>query len=135
MFWYSCEWLDMLYTTLGNTGRAFYFQMLIVDLSYILFTGLGLACLLYNLSVNTRWTWLSYVPVFAALMDLMENACQMLLLHNFPELNYFLVLTSSLFTLFKMVLMIVTLLSILIFTVKILSRKLILISKAGIIKK
>ena len=93
--WYSVSWLEHLYLALGDQGRQFYQQMLLVDFFYATFAGIGYSILLYLLTSNTKWKWISITPLIMTFFDYAENIIQILLLRSYPDLNATLVSLSA----------------------------------------
>jgi hypothetical protein len=93
--WYSDSWLQHLYLALGDEGRQLYQKMLFVDFFYATFAGIGYSMLLYFLTKNTKWKWISITPLIMTFFDYAENIIQILLLKSYPDLNATLALLSA----------------------------------------
>jgi hypothetical protein len=102
LFWYTGTYIEKLYRTLGENGRLFYRNMLLVDFLYAGFAAAGYSILLYFSSKNTKWTWASFTPVAMTFFDYLENISQIILLNTYPGVNAVLVFLSSVFSMLKM---------------------------------
>jgi hypothetical protein len=102
LFWYTKQTLERLYSILGTDGRIFYQKMLVIDFFYAGFASAGYTILLYLLSKNTKWTWVSVAPLFMTLFDYLENISQIILLNKYPGVSAVVAFFSSVFSLLKM---------------------------------
>lgn len=100
--WYTHDMLEALYAQLGVDGRAFYANMLAVDVVYILITCLALSALLYVVLPLGKQQRFSLLPLLGGFFDLLENTCQWMLMKCYPHLPDVIVGASAFASFLKM---------------------------------
>ncbi|ABG59740.1 hypothetical protein [Cytophaga hutchinsonii] len=99
-FTYNYEYIVDLYQKLGEEGRKFYFNMLVVDFLYTTISGAGYSLLLAALAKKEKWYII--LPLVLTLSDIFENISQIILMNNFPAISPSGVAISSTFSSIKM---------------------------------
>jgi hypothetical protein len=104
---YDHEYIQKLFTTLGEVGRQYYLtRQIVVDMFYPALFAISYALIfaffLQRLGkLKSPWVYLSFLPVIAGVADYLENTGNILLLNNFPALNMTLVSFTNFFTILK----------------------------------
>lgn len=104
---YDLGYVNELFNTLGETGRKFYLTKQIpVDMFYPLLFGITYSLLLAFFlkkldGVNSKFSYLCFIPIIAAVADYFENFGIIVMLKNYPELTETLVGITCSFSLVK----------------------------------
>ena len=104
---YSAEYVNLLLTTLGESGRnAYLFKQIPLDMIYPLLFGVSYSLLLaYFLNkldkLNGPLFYLSLIPLAAGAFDYLENIGIIILLSTYPDVSNIAVATTNLFTILK----------------------------------
>jgi len=108
-FGYSYPYVTQLFIELGEEGRNFYLHYQIpIDMVYPFLFGLSYYYVMaYFLQKIHQWktsfSYLSFLPIIAALFDYFENIGTFLMLRNYPNLTKPAVQINSFFTISKSV--------------------------------
>ena len=113
--WYSSEDVFELFQSLGNQGRVIYLnQIVVIDMIYPFVYGFLLFLIIRLLS--NRYSFFKqhsvfdYFPLIAASADIFENLNTVLMLYLFPKVIDILCVIGSIFSLFKWLLVVFSIL-------------------------
>ncbi|XMO85972.1 hypothetical protein AAFN75_14375 [Algibacter sp. AS12] len=104
---YDLNYVSELFNSLGEIGRETYLTNQIpVDMIYPLLFALTYSLLLaYFLKklnkLNSPFTYLCFIPIFAGIADYLENSGIITMLKSYPDLTEISVKTTSIFSLIK----------------------------------
>ncbi len=104
---YDLNYVNELFTTLGENGRLIYLTKQIpVDMIYPLLFGLSYCLLLgYFLkklkTFYSPYTYLCLIPIIAGIADYLENLGIITMLNNYPELKETIVYATNMFSVIK----------------------------------
>jgi len=104
---YSIDYIQTLFGTLGENGRAVYlFRQLPIDMIYPFFFGIGYALLIaYFLKkldkLYSPYIYLSLLPLIAGFFDYLENFGIIAMLKSYPDLSKISMIATSIFTVLK----------------------------------
>ncbi|MGB3636485.1 MAG: hypothetical protein WBA39_02685 [Rivularia sp. (in: cyanobacteria)] len=104
---YDAEYVNTLFTTLGQTGRNIYlYRQIPMDMIYPLLFGISFSLLLaYFLNklnkLKTPFLYLCLLPMLAAMADYAENIGIITLLNDYPEISKNTVTMTNSFSLLK----------------------------------
>ncbi|WMI65079.1 hypothetical protein RBH94_13555 [Aestuariibaculum sp. YM273] len=104
---YDLNYVNELFTTLGENGRLIYLTKQIpVDMIYPLLFGLSYCLLLgYFLkklkTFYSPYTYLCLIPIIAGIADYLENLGIITMLNNYPELKETTVYATNMFSVIK----------------------------------
>lgn len=104
---YNAEYLQELFSALGEKGRQLYLSWQIpVDMLYPFLFGityclLGIFLLRKLQQLYSPWFYVSFLPVFTAIADYLENFGIISLLRSYPEISPARVFATNIFSLLK----------------------------------
>lgn len=104
---YNSEYIQTLFSTLGEDGRGVYlFNQIPVDMIYPFLFGIGYCLLIaYFLKklnkFNSLFFYLCLLPVIAGLADYLENFGIITMLNNYPNLSQISMTTTNIFSIVK----------------------------------
>lgn len=108
---YSAEYAQVLLETLGETGRSYYLtRQLPLDLIYpgVMALTWVLFITLFVKRLDRRWGSLIIVPIAAAMCDYLENGTIAAMLVTYPNVPHPLAALSSIFTVVKSMISLLT---------------------------
>ncbi len=114
-FTYTYEDVELLFTTLGASGRELYGVLHLWDSIYPAAYGLLFAMFIARLGMRTRdiferIRWCEMLPIVAAFMDYAENIAIQTQIASYPMLSVQIIACASVFTMFKWALLATSLL-------------------------
>ena len=104
---YNSEYIQTLFSTLGEDGRGVYlFNQIPVDMIYPFLFGISYCLLIaYFLKklnkFNSLFFYLCLLPVIAGLADYLENFGIITMLNNYPNLSQISMTTTNIFSIVK----------------------------------
>ena len=104
---YDFDYVNKLFSTLGNTGREIYLNTQIpVDMIYPLLFGISYSAVMaYFLKkinkLNTPYIYLCFLPIIAATADYLENIGIITMLNNYPDFTETTVNATNMFSVIK----------------------------------
>lgn len=104
---YNSEYIQTLFSTLGEDGRGVYlFNQIPVDMIYPFLFGISYCLLIaYFLKklnkFNSLFFYLCLLPVIAGLVDYLENIGIIIMLNNYPNLSQISMTTTNIFSIVK----------------------------------
>ena len=122
LFWYSTDYLERLYRTLGQSGTSFYRKMTYLDFVYAAFAGVAYSLLIFRLKRIKSLNFIVLSPLILSFFDWIENIGQLIIIRT-GQINQGIGYLGSTASLLKMALGIVGLSSILYLTTRLLILK------------
>lgn len=104
---YNFEYINALFDTLGEKGRAIYlYNQIPVDMIYPFLFGISYCLLIaYFLKklnrLNSSFFYLCLLPIIAGLADYFENFGIIAMLNSYPDLSIFSMTATNIFTILK----------------------------------
>ena len=104
---YDSEYVNALFKTLGENGRAVYlYNQIPVDMIYPFLFGISY-CLLISYFLkklnkfNSAFFYLCFLPLIAGVADYLENFGIITMLNNYPNLSQILINATNIFSIVK----------------------------------
>ena len=104
---YSAEYVNLLFSTLGENGRnAYLFKQIPLDMIYPLLFGISYSLVFaYFLNkldkLNGPLIYISLIPLAAGAFDYLENIGIIVMLSNYPGISNLALTATNLFTILK----------------------------------
>ena len=111
---YSYDRLSFLFQQYGVAGRDVYLKLQWIDMIYPLVYSTFFASLLFLFFGKTKFSYLVFIPIAAAVFDYAENILLRINILSYPDMNRLLVNISSITTLLKWSLILLTIITIII---------------------
>jgi hypothetical protein len=108
--YYTYHQLFQVFDAYGETGRAMYLQIQLIDMVYPVVYSLLLAGILMALYKRSRFEHVVFIPFMAALFDYVENILLRTSVQAFPAMNDAVVQIAAMATLLKWSLLVLSLL-------------------------
>lgn len=104
---YNSEYINTLFETLGEKGRAIYlYNQIPVDMLYPFLFGISYCLLIAYLlkktdKLNSAYFYLCFLPIIAGIADYLENIGIIIMLNSYPNLSQITMKATNAFSIIK----------------------------------